>query len=196
MKKEEKKEITIGTTVKAIITGYIAYGILLGFIVFIIGIAVNWCLSLIPNVNYKVLSITISLLGAMLLYFVLHGVCKLSIYDVFKKCKTNPSNLPRIISRMNLFVLLCIIFYVISSISILIINFNNQEQSIDLATQQYRSIHSPEFVSTLKHEMMIDFNETKVNMIVSTIILELGIVVSWFSIIPLQKKLIEKHNEF
>lgn len=196
MKKEDKKEITIGTTVKAIITGYIAYGILLGFVVFIIGIAINWCLSLFPNVNYKVLSVTIPLLGVILLYFVLHGVCKLSIYDVFKKCKTNPSNLPRIISRMNLFVLLCVVFYVISSISILIINFNNQEQSIDLATQQYRSIHSPEFVSTLKHEMMIEFNETKVNMIVSTIIMELGIVVSWFSIIPLQKKLIEKHNEF
>lgn len=196
MKKEDKKEITIGTTVKAIITGYVAYGILLAFIVFIIGLAVSWCLSLLPNVNYKVLSVTLSLLGVIVLYFVLRGVCKLSIYDVFKKCKTNPNNLPRIISRMNLFVLLCVVFFVVSSISILIINFNNQEKSIDLATQQYRSIHSPEFVSTLKHEMMIEFNETKTNMMISTIIMELGIVVSCFSIIPLQKKLIEEYNEF
>lgn len=196
MKKEDKKEITIKTAVKAIITGYIAYGILVGFIVFIIGIAVNWCLSLLPKVNYKVLSITLSLLGAMLLYFVLRGVCKLSIYDVFKKCKTNSNNLPRIISRMNLFVLICVVFYVIASISILIINFNNQEQAIAIAAQQYKSIHSPEFVSALKHEMMIEFNETKTNMIISTIIMELGIVVSWFSIIPLQKKLIKEYNEF
>lgn len=196
MKKEDKKEITIGTTVKAIITGYIAYGILLGFVVFIIGIAINWILSVLPYVNYKVLSVTIPLMGVILLYFVLRSICKLSIYDVFKKCKTNPSNLPRIISRMNLFVLLCVVFFVVSSISMLIINFNNQEQSINIATQQYRSIHSPEFVSTLRHEMLIEFNETKANMMISTIIMELGIVVSCFSIIPLQKKLINKYNEF
>ena len=34
MKKEDKQEITLGTTVKAVITGYVAYGILIGFVAF------------------------------------------------------------------------------------------------------------------------------------------------------------------
>lgn len=196
MKKEEKKEITIGTAVKAIITGYIAYGILIGFIVFAIGLFINWCLGVLPIVNDRIVAITIPLMGAILLYFVLRGICKLSIYDVFKKCKTNTVNLPKIISRMNLFVVICVMVYVMAIIGILIINFNNQQQAIEIATQQYNTIHSPEFTSSLKNKMMAQFNENKMNMIISTIILELGLVVSWFSVIPLQKKLIEKYNEF
>ena len=51
MEKEEKKEISSKTTVKAIITGYIAYGILFAFIMFVLGVAVNWALGLLPNAN-------------------------------------------------------------------------------------------------------------------------------------------------
>ena len=36
----EKKEISLGTTVKAVITGYVSYGILVGFIVFAISVFV------------------------------------------------------------------------------------------------------------------------------------------------------------
>ena len=43
MKKEDKKEISIGTTAKAIITGYVAYGVLIGFVAYILGIIINWC---------------------------------------------------------------------------------------------------------------------------------------------------------
>lgn len=192
---KEKKEITAKATTKAIINGYIAYGILIGFIVYVLGLGVNSILKTLPNINGQGLSITISLIGAILLYFVLHGVCKLSIYDVFKKCKTNPENTSKVISRLNLFVILCVVFFAIASISILLINFNNQQQAIELATYKYSAIHSKEFVSKLENEMIIEFNETKANMVIATIILELGIVVSCFSIIPLQKKLIEKYNK-
>ena len=195
MKKEEKKEISAGTAVKSIITGYIAYGILIGFMVFVFGVAINWWINLIPNINDRVLAITIPLIGAIVLYFVLHFICKLSIFDVFKKCKTNTENLPKIISRMNFFVLVCVAFYVISSIGILIINFNNQELAISLASQKYSNIHSAPFASSLTYEMLAEYHENKVNIIISTIILELGMVVSWFSIIPFQKELITKYNE-
>lgn len=196
MNKEEKKEISLGTTVKAVITGYVSYGILVGFIVFAISVFINWCLNMLPNINERVIAITFPLLGIFFLYAIVRGVCKLSIHDVFKKCKTNPENLPRIISRLNLFVMIAIAVYVVGSIGILMINFSNQEQSIIVSSYQYKAIHSPDFAAQLTNEMMKQYAEEKTNTIISTVIIELGMVVSLFSVIPLQKKLIEKENEF
>ena len=196
MNKEEKKEITLGTTVKAVITGYVSYGILVGFIVFVISVFINWCLNMLPNVNERVIAITIPLLAIFFLYPIVRGVCKLSIHDVFKKCKTNPDNLPKIISRLNLFIMIAIAVFVVGSIGILMINFNNQEQCIIVSSYQYKAIHSPEFAAQLTNEMMNQYSEEKTNAIISTVIIELGMVISLFSVIPLQKKLIEKENEF
>ena len=196
MNKEEKKEITLGTTVKAVITGYVSYGILVGFIVFVISVFINWCLIILPNVNERVIAITIPLLAIFFLYPIVRGVCKLSIHDVFKKCKTNPDNLPKIMSRLNLFVMITIAVFVIGSICVLMINFTNQEKSIIVSSYQYKAIHSPEFAAELTNEMLSQYAEEKTNTIISTVIIELGMVVSLFSIIPLQKKLIEKENEF
>lgn len=196
MNKEEKKEISLGTTIKAVITGYVSYGILVGFIVFAISVFINWCLNMLPNINERVIAITFPLLGIFFLYAIVRGVCKLSIHDVFKKCKTNPENLPRIISRLNLFVMIAIAVYVVGSIGILMINFSNQEQSIIVSSYQYKAIHSPDFAAQLTNEMMKQYTEEKTNTIISTVIIELGMVVSLFSVIPLQKKLIEKENEF
>ena len=44
--------------------------------------------------------------------------------------------------------------------------------------------------------MQLEFEEEKVNTTISTVIIELGMAVSLFSVIPLQKKLIENKNEF
>lgn len=195
-KRIDRKEISAGTTVKAVITGYIAYGILLGFIFFMLSFVVNWGINQLPNVNHRSLSITVPLLGVFLLYFVIHVVCKLSIYDVFKKCRTNPSRMEKILTRLNLFILICVALSVVFIVSILILNFNNEKRAIDVAAYQYNSIHSEQFASELTNKMLNDFQEEKVNTIISTVILELGMVISYFSIIPYQKKLIEKYNEF
>lgn len=196
MNKEEKKEISLATTVKAVITGYVAYGILIGFIVYIVGVLVNWCLSTLPNVNMKVVSISVPLLASFFLYFIIRGICKLSIHDVFKKCKTNPENLPKAITRLNLFVIIAIVIYIMATISIMMINFSNEQKSIIVSSYQYKTIHSEEFAASLTNEMLKQFEEEKNNTIISTIILELGMTVSLFSVIPLQKKLITEENEF
>lgn len=196
MNKEEKKEISLVTTVKAVITGYVAYGILIGFVVYMLGIVVNWCIKSLPNVDMKVISITVPLLAVFMLYSVVRGVCKLSIHDVFKKCKTNPENLPKAITRLNLFVIIAIVVYVVASISLMIINFSNKQKSIMVSSYRYKTIHSEEFAASLTNEMLEQFEEEKNNTIISTIILELGMTVSLFSVIPLQKKLITEENEF
>lgn len=196
MKKEDKQEITLGTSVKAVITGYIAYGILVGFIIFIVNVFVQWCIQSMPNPNYRTLAISLPLIAIFFLYFIIHGICKLSVYDVFKKCKTNPENLPKIATRLNLFIMICIAVYVVGSIAIVLINFSNEQKDIAVSAYQYSSIHSEEFAKEQTDEMLAQFSEEKTNTIISTVILELGVVVSLFTIIPYQKKMIEEYNEF
>lgn len=130
MKKEDKKEISIGTTVKAIITGYVAYGILIGFVAYILGIIVNWCLNSLPNANMNVMSVTVPLLEVIFLYFIIRGICSLSVHDVFKKCKTNTENLLQITVRLNLFIMIAVSVFVVGSVGILVLNLNSEEKSI------------------------------------------------------------------
>lgn len=195
-KRVEKKEITAGTTVKAIITGYIAYGILIGFIVFMVGLVVNWIVSQLPNANHRVLSISLPILAIFFLYFIIHGICKLSIYDVFKKCKTNPDKMEKITTRLNLFLIICIAVSIFSMVLMMIVNFDSEKKSIAISTYQYNSLYSQEFASQLAGEMRNSFEEEKTNTMISTIIFELGLTISYLSLIPYQKKMIETYNKF
>lgn len=196
MKKEDKKEISLGTTVKAIITGYVAYGILIGFVVYILGIIINWCASTIPNSNMNAMTAAVSLIEAIFLIFIIRGICHLSIFDVFRKCKTNPENIQRLCARLNLFVMVAIAVFVVGSIGILLINLDSEERSIVVSSYQYKTIHSEKFAAELSREMLDEFQQEKTQRLISTVILELGLVVSLFSVIPFQKKLITELNEF
>lgn len=196
MKKEDKQEISLATTVKAVITGYVAYGILIGFAVYMAGIILNWCFKTLPNANDMLISTTIPLIEAIIIYFIVRGICKLSIFDVFKKCKTNPEHLPKAITRLNLFIMILIALYVVGSIIILTLDFGSKEKSIVVSSYQYETLYSEEFAGRLTNEMIADFEKEKENTIISTLIIELGMVISLFSVIPLQKKLITESNEF
>ena len=196
MKKEDKQEITLGTTVKAVITGYVAYGILIGFVAYMAGIIINYCFKSIPSANIRVLSITLPLIEAIFIYFIVRGLCKLSVHDVFKKCKTNPENLSRVNSRLSLFIMIVIAVYVAGSIMILQTDFKSKQESIVVSSYRYQNLYSEEHARNLTNEMQVEFEEEKENTIISTIIIELGMVISLFSVIPLQRKLIEKQNEF
>jgi len=44
--------------------------------------------------------------------------------------------------------------------------------------------------------MVNTYNESKTNLIISTVILEIGIATSFLSLIPYQRKMILKYNEF
>ena len=195
-KRIQKKEIAAGTVVKAVITGYIAYGILIGFIVFMVGLTVDWTVNQIPNADFEVLSISLPLMGALLLYYIVHGVSKLSIYDVFSKCKTNPDGVEKICTRLNLFVLICIVLSVVFFITTTGMTFSNQRRDIEISSMQYNQIYSKEFANQLTNDMLENYEMQKQNTIMSIIILELGVVVSFISLIPYQKKLIEKYNKF
>ena len=192
---EEKKIIPAKTVVKALITGFVSYGIVLGFLLFVIAILFTAGISSLPNVNYKVLSISLPLLFAFVLYFVIHSVCRLGTADLFKKCKTETGNLSSVTPKMNLFFLVCIIIAVIVSNCLLILKLSNERKSIDIASEQYSTVFSDDFTHNLTSEMLADYNETKNQTLVSAVIIELSLVVSFFSLIPYQKKMISLYND-
>ena len=99
----EKKEICTKTAVRAIITGFVAYGIIINFIALLLIAIGNYFLKNMAGSTAKGLYVTLPLMAVIIIYFIIHVICKLSTYDVFKNCKTNPNNYKSIIKYLNIF---------------------------------------------------------------------------------------------
>ena len=196
MEKNEKKEITARTTVKAIITGFVSYGIIFNFVFLLIIAIGNYFLKDIAGSTARGLYVTLPLMAGIIIYLTIHVLCKLSTYDVFKKCKTNPSNYKKIVKYLNIFFIACIALSIILFLSLLALNLKYQIQSIDYAVLQYHEIFSNEHTQELETEMINKFNISKENLVVSTILLELSVAISFLSLIPYQRKVIVKYNEY
>jgi hypothetical protein len=192
----EKKEVNSRTTVKAIITGFVSYGVIAIFICLLIFSVGSYFLKQFSVQTARGLYITIPLIAAILLYFLIHLICRFSTYDLFKKCKTNPDNYKSIIKKLNIFFIACIVISVALFMGLLDLNLVFQKKSIELAELQYKEVFSEEHTAMLKDEMTSLYNESKVNLTTSTVILEMGFVISFLSLIPYQRKMILKYNEF
>ena len=192
----EKKEISARTTVKAIITGFVSYGIIINFLCLLIIAIGNYFLKNVPGSTARGLYITLTLMDVIIIYFIIHIICRLSTYDVFKKCKTNPDNYKNIIKYLNIFFIVCIFLSIILFLGLLNLNLQYQAKSIDYAVLKYNEIFSVEHTNQLKEEMLSTFNNSKENLTTSTIILELGFAISFLSLIPYQRKMILKYNDF
>lgn len=192
----EKKEISARTTVKAIITGFVSYGIIINFLCLLIIAIGNYFLKNVPGSTARGLYITLPLMAVIIIYFIIHIICRLSTYDVFKKCKTNPDNYKNIIKYLNIFFIVCIFLSIILFLGLLNLNLQYQAKSIDYAVLKYNEIFSVEHTNQLKEEMLSTFNNSKENLTTSTIILELGFAISFLSLIPYQRKMILKYNDF
>ncbi|HIT70864.1 MAG TPA: hypothetical protein IAD08_02995 [Candidatus Scatovivens faecipullorum] len=192
----EKKEISARTTVKAIITGFVSYGIIINFLCLLIIAIGNYFLKNVPGSTARGLYITLPLMAVIIIYFIIHIICRLSTYDVFKKCKTNPDNYKNIIKYINIFFIVCIFLSIILFLGLLNLNLQYQAKSIDYAVLKYNEIFSVEHTNQLKEEMLSTFNSSKENLTTSTIILELGFAISFLSLIPYQRKMILKYNDF
>ncbi len=192
----EKKEISARTTVKAIVTGFVSYGIIANFLCLLVLAIVNYFLSSLSGNFTNGLYITVPLIAIILVYFIVHGICRISTYDTFKKCKTSPENYKKIVKFLNIFFMLCIVLSIIIFLGLLYLNLEYQVKSIELSILQYKQNFSQEFTDYLKNEMIDAYNVSKNNAITSTIILEIGFMISFISLIPYQRKMILKYNEF
>lgn len=192
----EKKEISSRTTIKAIITGFVSYGVITIFICLLLLAIANHFLKNIVTSNISGLYITLPIMASLLIYLFTQLICKISTYDVFKKCKTNPENYKRIFKYLTIFFIICIILSIVLFLSLLYLNLEFQAKTIDYTILKYKEIFSAEHTQMLQEEMINLYNSTKVNLVRSTIILEIGFTISFLALIPYQMKMIKKYNEF
>lgn len=192
----EKKEISCRTTIKAIITGFVSYGVITIFVCLLLLAIANHFLENIVTSNISGLYITLPLMASLLIYLFTQLICKLSTYDVFKKCKTNPNNYKRIFKYLTIFFIICIILSIVLFLSLLYLNLEFQAKTIDYTILKYKEIFSAEHTQMLQDEMINLYNSTKTNLVRSTIILEIGFTISFLALIPYQMKMIKKYNEF
>ena len=191
----EKKEITAVTTIKAIITGFVSYGLLTTFIFLLLFSIVYYVLNNYIITNSRELYATLSMIAAILIYCIIHLVCRMSTYDVFKKCKTNPDNYKKISKFLNLFFIVVILASIASVLILLNLNLKYRLMTIDYSTLKYKEVFSENFVDTLHSQMISSYNTYKLNTITATVIIEIGYTISFLSLIPYQSKIIKKYNE-
>lgn len=190
-----RKEISAETVVKAIVTGFVSYGIIIFVFCILIGTIADQFLNSIPAKESYNLYITVPLLASFFIYFIIHLICRLSTYDVFKKCKTDQENYSTITKYLSLFFVALIFLTIVVFLSLLYLNLKYQIQSIALAELQYENIFSNEHTGQLMKEMEDSFNKNKINSINSTIILVMGVTLSTLTLIPYQSKMLKKYNE-
>jgi hypothetical protein len=193
-KTNAKKEIPAKTVVKALITGFVSYGIIISFLLFVVeSVAYNAIDS--ASTNAKILVISLPLFFAIIQYLIIHLICRLSTIDLFKKCKTKSDNLTYIVKKMNLFFLICVIFLLVVLNFILYFGLSDLAQSIEIASAQEAKVFSEEYTAILKDNMLADYNEQKSMSIVIFFITELSLLISFMSLVPYQKKMILEYNE-
>ena len=192
----EKKEISARTTVKAIITGFVSYGIITIFVCLLIFAVGDYFLKQLSATTAQGLYITLPLMAIIFLYFIIHLICRLSTYDVFKKCNTNPENYTKITKSLNIFFIVCIVFSIILFLGLLYLNLEYQLKSIEYAAVRYKEVFTESHINILKSEMNTIYEHSKTNLITSTVILEIGLAIAFLSLIPYQRKMILKYNDF
>ena len=191
----EKQEINAHTTVRAIITGFVSYGIIFVFICLLVYAIIEKFLSNFSGASARGLHITVPLLTIIVLYLAVHLICKLSTYDVFKKCKTKVENYKKINKYMNIFFIASIIVAVFAFSMLLYLNLKFQLVTIDYSISQYNNMFSKEHIQMLHDKMNTQFEDSKTNLIISTSILSAGVAISFLSLISYQRKMITRYNE-
>lgn len=191
----EKKHIDKKVAVKGLINGFIAYGILLMFLFVSLIVFVSWLLNNHKDsINYDILKYTLPILAAFLAFFLIRLVCRLSTFDLFKKCKIYKKDVNKVSSAMNFFFIGCVIISVILILVILNVKFNNQKIDIQQSSTRYYTEFSEPFAEYLTLEMIYNFREERAITLIQVIIMETGLLFGLFSLVSTQKKYIEKYN--
>lgn len=190
----EKKEISVRTSVKAIITGFVAYGIILLFLCLLASLFSGAIINSIENINKSLIFTIVTVIETIILFFLIRTLCKLSTFDVFKKCTTNPENVDQISKKLTVFFIICAIFFVFVSIFFSIIRNNNEYKSIEIVKMQYSQVFSDDFTEQLTNNILKEFEQEKQISLISTIIVDLGLVISFISLIPYQKEILKKYT--
>lgn len=187
----EAKETIYKTILKSNIVQFLSYSILIGFIFLLISIAIR---SALANMSSTLLSVLLSLIAGILIFNILHFICKSSTLESLKKMSMDEENENHFIKKMNLFFILCIIFSALFCMGYLWLDNFIYANAINQAYVQYDFI-SHEFAERIVNHIRQIYRDAFLSKVFSTIIIELSLVASFFSLIPYQKKLLKKYNK-
>ena len=193
-KNVNKKNIIPRTAVKGLINGFISYGILLVFIFLSITVVVTWFVNNhIASINYNVVKYTLPIMGAFLIFFLVRATCRLSTFDLFKKCKIEKDDVNKVCSKMNFFYICIVAFSVIAILIYLMARVGNEKVQITRDLMNYSSSVSA-YAEKKEQELIVKYEEERADALTQTLIIETGLLLGIFSLIPNQKKLIERYN--
>lgn len=200
MKNTNKKEISEKTAIRAIITGFVSYSILIGFIFLAISILFIYFTKDVNFSNEVAFKTSTSLILSIFIYISMHLICKLSNIDLLRKCKIDKNKESIICKRLNLFYLLCALFFILLTITCLYTRFSNQLYQINISYQQNLNSFSEsdlayDFANNYKDGALKEFYHNRKMTLLVAIILEMGLVYSFISLIPYQKKMLNIYNK-
>ena len=187
----EAKEENYKNVLKSNIILFLSYSILIGFIFLLVSIIVKCS---VVSVSSTLLSVVLSLISGILLFHLLHFICKSSTLESFKKINLDTKNANNFMKKMNLFFMICIIFSILICLGYLLIDNLIYANAINQAYEQYDFI-SHEFAQKVANHIQESHQNALLGKMFSTVIIELSLVISFLSLISYQKKLLEKYNK-
>lgn len=194
----EKKIISENTAVKAFINGFISYGFIFAFIVFIGAAFFKLVTQHLTFENDLTVAISTSILSSIILYFGTLFLCRLSTFDVLKKCQLNKENIQNINRKMSIFFVICAIASLFVCLLIVANKYQNSTIDFQTASQNYYNSFKDEnieiansFINKFKNELKDEWSEFTI----STSILEGTVLFSCFYLIIYQKKMISLYND-
>jgi uncharacterized integral membrane protein len=195
MEKKNKKKISVKAATRGLITGFVAYSILVMFIFIALVILITWIINNNKtNINYDVIKYSLPAIGAFLIFFLVKAICRLSTFDLFRKCKIEEKDIEIVSGRTNFFYLFCIAFSVLVILIYLLARFNNEQLTIQQFSNDYYDTYSEEYADYLTEKMANNFAQEKANVLIGTLIVESGLLLGILSLISTQRNLIEKYN--
>lgn len=200
MENTNKKEISEKTAIRAIITGFVSYGILIGFIFSVVLITLIYFSNNTEFSNEIAFKISTSIIISIFIYIFIHLICKLSNIDLLRKCKIDKNKEINVCKKLNLFYLLCTLFFVLIIIVSLYVKFSNQLYQINISYQQYLNDFSNtdfayDFANNYKDGALEEFYHNRKTTLIAAVIIEMGLFYSFISLIPYQKKMLNIYNK-
>ena len=189
--------ISENTAVKAFINGFISYGFIFAFIVFMGSAFFRLITQHMEFKNDLTVAISTSILSAIILYFGILFLCRLSTFDLLKKCKLNKDNLSNIHKKMSIFFIFCAIASIFVSLMVVTTRYQNATIDFKTASQNYYNAFQDDnieiansFINEFKNELRDDWSE----FMITLVILEGTIIFSCIKLVKYQKKMISIYN--
>lgn len=186
----ETNETSYKTFLTNTIFKFLCYGTLIGFVFLFIILFAKY--SLFNTIN-PTLSILLSLICGIVIFGLLHFICKTSIIESFQKNTLNNEDAKMFLQKMNWFFIACIVFSIVVCLGSLILDNFIFTNAIDHAYEQYDFISS-EFANRVVINILNTYNKTFLPKILSTFIILISFVISFYSLMPYSEKILKKYN--